>query len=88
MEILLLLIISIFINSISNIVCFVVGAKIWQKVSEGEPIELPNINPMEAIRAHNSRKEQEREQERVETILQNIEAYDGTSNGQKEVPKG
>ncbi len=83
MEILLLLIVSI-----SNIVCFVVGAKIGQKVDKGESIELPSINPMEVIREHQSRREEERVQKRVETILENIEAYDGTSNGQKEVPKG
>ena len=83
MEILLLLIVSI-----SNIVCFIVGAKIGQKVDKGESIELPSINPMEAIREHQNRREEERERERVETILENIEAYDGTSNGQKEVPKG
>ena len=68
-----------------NIICFFIGAKIGQKVVKGEEIKLPNINPIEAIR---ERKEAKWEQDRINTILQNLEAYDGTANGQKEVPKG
>lgn len=68
--------------------CFLMGAKVGQAVQKGEKIETPNINPLEAIREHQSRKEAEREQDRLETILANIDAYDGTGRGQKEVPKG
>ena len=68
--------------------CFLSGAKVGQAVQKGEKIETPNINPLEAIREHQSRKEAEREQDRLETILANIDAYDGTGRGQKDVPKG
>lgn len=80
MDILLLLIFSI-----SNIVCFVIGAKVGQKVVKGESIELPK--PVEAIREHKSREEAKKKQDRLDVIMHNINAYDGTSNGQKEVPK-
>jgi hypothetical protein len=83
MEIILLL-----VSSISNIVCLVVGAKVGQTVSKGEPIEMPSVNPIEAIREHNDKKEADREQDRLETILRNIERYDGSANGQEEVPRG
>lgn len=71
-----------------NIVCFFVGAKIGQKVVKGEEIKLPTVNPIEVIREHKDKQEARWEQDRINTILQNLEAYDGTANGQKEVPKG
>ena len=70
------------------VVCFVVGAKVGQKVAKGEPIELPSVNPIEIIREHNDKREAEKEQDRIEAIMRNIERYDGTSSGQEEVPRG
>lgn len=83
MEIILLLVMSI-----SNIVCLLVGAKIGQTVSKGEAIEMPSVNPIEAIREHNDKREADKEQDRLETIMRNIERYDGSANGQEEVPRG
>lgn len=71
-----------------NIACFVIGAKVGQKVSKGEEIKLPTANPMDAYKAHKARQEAQREQEVFDTIVQNIEAYDGSPNGQKDVPRG
>ena len=68
-----------------NVVCFFIGAKVGQTVAKGEPIELPSVNPIEIIREHNDKREAEKEQDRIETIMRNIERYDGTSNGQEEV---
>lgn len=72
-----------------NIACFFIGAKVGQRVTKGENIELPSLNPVKAIKEHNEQKraekEAEREQERINTIMQNIENYDGTPNGQKDV---
>ena len=70
------------------IACFFVGAKVGQKVAKGEPIEAKLPNPMKAIREHEDKKEAERQQDRFDTIMRNIEAYDGTSRGQEEVPRG
>ena len=83
MEILLILTVGAL-----NVACFFVGAKVGQKVSKGEPIEVKLPNPIEAIREREDKKEAEREQDRYNTIMRNIEAYDGTSNGQEEVPRG
>ena len=82
MELLLMAILSL-----SNIACFLIGAKVGQKVVKGEPVELQTINPMEAYREHQERKEQERVQEKVEAIMRNIDNYDGTAYGQEEVPR-
>lgn len=70
---------------ILNIGCFFIGAKVGQKVVKGEPIEIPSLNPMKAYREAQERKEAEREADKLDTILQNIEAYDGTGAGQKDV---
>jgi hypothetical protein len=68
--------------------CFLVGAKVGQQVSKGEKIETPELNPMKVYREHKDKKQAEWEQSRVDIILQNIDNYDGTSRGQKEVPRG
>ena len=83
MEALLLLIMGVV-----NAVCFIIGAKVGQTVSKGETVNLPVLNPINAIREHNDKKKADWEQDRLDTIMRNIEGYDGTSNGQEDVPKG
>jgi hypothetical protein len=70
-----------------NVVCFFIGASVGSKVAKGEKITAPSINPMEKMRAIQDRKEAQREQDRYDTILQNVENYNGTSQGQQDVPK-
>lgn len=67
--------------------CFVVGAKVGQQVAKGEPVKVEIPDPMQAIRRREARKEAERERSKVETILANIERYDGTPSGQEDVPR-
>lgn len=83
MEIVLILVVSAL-----NIVCFFVGAKVGQTVSREEKIELPTINPLQLYREHQDKKQADKEQDEVATIMRNIERYDGTSNGQEDIPKG
>jgi hypothetical protein len=71
----------------ANIACFVIGAKVGQKVSKGEEIKTPTINPMKLYREHEAKKEAQMEQDRIDTIMRNIEGYDGTSRGQEDVPR-
>ena len=73
------------VASLTNIACFVIGAKVGQTVSKGETIETPTVNPMEVYRAHQAQKEADREKNRYDTILRNIDNYDGTGYGQEEV---
>lgn len=73
------------------IACFFVGAKVGQTVAKGEEIKLPQ-NPIDAVRERKeqreARQEAEREADKLDTILENIRNYNGTSNGQKDVPRG
>lgn len=70
------------------VACFLAGARVGQAAQRGEKIETPSINPLKAYREQQSLKEAERENDRLGTILANIDAYDGTGRGQKDVPKG
>ena len=65
--------------------CFIIGAKVGQAVSKGETVELPSVNPFEAHRKAEARKEAQMEQERIDRILRNVDNYDGTGRGQEEV---
>lgn len=83
MEVLLLAVMGIV-----NLLCFVTGAKVGQAVTKGEKVELPSVNPLKAYRELQDKREAEKEQDRINVILRNIEGYDGTGNGQEEVPRG
>lgn len=72
----------------SNLICFAIGAKVGQQAIRGEEVKMPSVNPLKAYREYQARKEAERKQSRDETILHNIDNYDGTAIGQKEVPRG
>ena len=69
------------------IACFLIGARVGQAAVKGDEIKLPNINPIQAYKEHTAKKEAEAEQSRIDTIMKNIESYDGTSNGQNDVPR-
>lgn len=71
----------------ANILCFLVGARVGQQTAKGEEVRMPAVDPMKAIREHSAKQEADREQLKINTILQNIEAYDGTAAGQKDVPR-
>lgn len=77
--------ICIALTGFLNIACFIVGAQIGQKVSKGEKVEIPNLNPMKAVRENRARKEVAQEQDKLSKIMRNIERYDGTSRGQEDV---
>ena len=71
-----------------NIVCFFVGAKVGQTVAKDKDIEVPKVSsPVTLYKAHIDRKEAEAETNRLDVILRNIEAYDGTEKGQEDVPR-
>lgn len=72
---------------LTNLACFIVGAKVGQAASKGETIETPTVNPMQAYREHQAKKEAEHEKSVIDTIMRNIDNYDGTSANQEDVPR-
>ena len=65
--------------------CFVIGAKVGQSVSKGEKVEMPKIDPFKVHREREARKEMKMQQDKLNTVLRNIDRYDGTSRGQEDV---
>lgn len=83
MEILLCTVFGVFI-----LLSFVIGVRIGQKVSNDEPIRL---NPVRAIDEYKEEKEVKRQIKEAESKLtvmfDNIDTYDGTGLGQKDIPR-
>ncbi len=80
---------SIAVMGIAFIACFLTGVKVGQAVKKGKDIEiqLPTASPIETIKHHWAKKDAQKEQDRIDAIMQNIESYDGTSFGQKDIPR-
>lgn len=66
---------------------FIIGAKVGQNVVQGEKVELGIKSPVKAYEEHREKQEQIREEERLQTIAENIDNYDGTGLGQKDIPQ-
>ena len=69
------------------ILSFVIGARVGQKIVKGEEVKIDVPHPVEAIKEHLEKKDVEREQSKIEVMMENIDNYDGTDLGQKEIPK-
>lgn len=79
--------IILLIVSISNIICFFLGAKIGQRVVNNQPVRIINKSPIELIREKQDSKELKKQQEIDDVIKHNIDVYDGTALGQKDIPR-
>ena len=68
-----------------NIACFFIGAKVGQMVQKGQSITAPTLNPVKIYEVHKEKKKADKEQTQLENLLHNLDVYDGTSNGQREI---
>lgn len=84
METILIIFIIVSIG-IMNILCFLIGARTGQKVVNKEEVKLPNLNPVEAARTYREKKEERIELDNINTMMENIDTYDGTALGQKDL---
>lgn len=76
METILIILVIVSIG-IMNILCFLIGARVGQKVVNKEEIKLPNLNPTQVIREHQARKEVEEADNKYKKDLEAINNYDG-----------
>ena len=71
-----------------NIVCFFIGVKAGKREEIKAP-EVKDLNPIKKIQEIQIKKEEakeaELERQKIETILENIDNYNGTAEGQKDV---
>ncbi len=73
---------EIIIVSVLNIVCFLIGAIVGQRVFERKPVI---INPVKEIKEYKEEQEISKEEQRFKDIADNIDAYNGTAIGQKKI---
>ena len=76
---------TIVVMGAVNVLCFLVGAKVGQTVSKGGEVKLPSVSPVEAVKEHINKREAKIEMDKIDKIMQNIERYDGSPNGQIDV---
>lgn len=87
MQTTIIILITAAVVSTLNMACFYVGSRVRQNVDKGEEIKAPIPNPIKAWNERREKKEADKEAERLEMILHNVEAYDGTPYGQKDIPE-
>ena len=80
-SILLCTIFGIFI-----LVAYSLGLKNGQRLSKNEEVIVPNVNPIKVITEEKEKHEEKKKQEAYEIMMSNIDNYDGTGLGQKDIP--
>lgn len=78
----------VIIICLNSIICFIIGAKIGQKVVRDETIETNPIKAIKgAIEEHKETQMKEAEDDYYKALMHNIDNYNGDSIGQVEIPK-
>ena len=65
---------------------YTLGLRNGQRLARKQEVKMPEVNPVKVVKEIKENKELEKEQDVLETILNNIDIYDGTEAGQKEIP--
>lgn len=83
----LLIFITMLITTLICVSCFYFGAKIGQKITNNHELKLPNINPVNIVKEHIEKREEKKEINKLQVMSDNIDNYDGTGLGQKDIPR-
>ncbi len=75
----------LFLFGIFIILAYTLGLKNGQKLKNNEEIKMPEINPIKIVRNEIDAFEQRKKQDVYDTIMANIDNYDGTGLGQKDI---
>jgi hypothetical protein len=70
---------------IQTVLCCVLTVFLLKQMNAKE-MQIPS--PIMAVKEHKAKKLAKKELDMVETIMTNIDNYDGTDNGQMDVPRG
>lgn len=65
---------------------YTLGLRNGQKLAKKEEIVMPNVNPVTAINNQIEKNEIKKEQDLMNIMLSNIDNYDGSGVGQKDIP--
>ncbi len=75
----------LFLFGVFIILAYTLGLKNGQKLKNNEEIKMPEINPVKIVRNEIETFEQKKKQDAYDTMMANIDAYDGTGLGQKDI---
>lgn len=76
----------LFLFGVFIILAYTLGLKNGQKLKNNEEIKIPEINPVKIVRNEIEIFEQKKKQDAYDTMMANIDNYDGTGLGQKDIP--
>ncbi len=68
------------------LIAYSLGLKNGQKLSKSEEVVIPELNPVKAIQKEIETVEEKKKQEAFDLMMSNIDNYDGTGLGQKNIP--
>lgn len=68
-----------------NILCFLVGVNVRQKVDKGEPVKVTPPDVVAAVRERKLQVAADAEKEQFDAIMRNVDNYDPYGGGQEEV---
>ena len=78
---------DVVILMLINLLSFVIGAKIGLNVSKKKDITLNPVKMVsDSIETHKEKKVANLEERKLKTMLENIDNYNGTGFGQKNIP--
>ena len=75
----------LFLFGVFIILAYTLGLKNGQKLKNDEEIKMPEVNPIKIVRNEIDDFEQRKKQDVYDTIMANIDNYDGTGLGQKDI---
>lgn len=74
-----------FLFGIFIIISYTLGLKNGQRLKNNKEIELPEVNPLKLIKNEINNFEERKKQVAFENMISNIDNYDGTGLGQKDI---
>lgn len=74
----------VLLMGIFNLLAFFMGVYVTQKLKNNEEVKIPN--PIEKIEEIKEAKDTRIKSKALDVMLENIDNYDGSDAGQKEIP--
>ncbi len=65
---------------------YTLGLRNGQKLSKKEEVVLPDLNPISVVNKQIEKAEIKKEEKAFDIMISNIDNYDGTGIGQKDIP--
>ena len=69
------------------LISYTLGLRNGQKISNNKEIESPVVNPIKEVSKELKKFHTDKEQKKLNTIMENIDNYNGTAIGQKDLPE-